>query len=260
MNRIVRSGLIYIAGIATGFAALCPFMGQKSPEPVEETKAPVREKPRHERQARAERTEAPGPVLGALHEGEGMDEAVSPQSERRHRRENGRGPGFRPGQWLKDMREDNPEGYTQMTNQMIQMSQKRREDINQRVAFLDSIDLQFIPEDARESHEALASLLKERQEIEETMMMRQFAEEEVSEEQMRSDFGRLMEINLNVSEALEKERDTLISATVSRLGLSEEDAQAVMSTLEKIDEVTSEMMPPRPRRRGVRGERGGRGR
>lgn len=259
MNKIVRSGLIYVAGIATGFAALCPFMGEKTSGSAEVTKAPTREKPRHERPARADKAKMDMSALAALNSDEDADETSSPQDNRRRRRDEGRGRGFgSPGQWLKEMRENNPEAYTHITNQMVHMSQSRREDVTQRIAFLESIDLQFIPEESRESHEALAALLKERQEHEETMMARNMSEEEMTEEQMRSDFSRMMELNRNVSEALEKERDVLISATVARLGLSEEDAQAVMSTLAKIEEVTTETMPPRPRRRGGRGERGGR--
>ena len=62
----------------------------------------------------------------------------------------------------------------------------------------------------------------------------------------------------NPGEVSEEDLAEAIVEAVESGDLSEEDAQAVISTLAKIEEVTTETRPPRPRRRGGRGERGGR--
>lgn len=166
--------------------------------------------------------------------GEPAEERVA-REERPRRGEGRRARG--PGEWLENLKRDNPERYTQVTNDMANFRRMRQAHAQSRLEFLASVDTSRMSEAERATHERLQTLLAQREELMDKMDSA-VSGNSVTEEEQR-EMGRTMwEATGEIMELNRQERENLIKQTAEALGFEGEDVGEIADTIKAIIETT----------------------
>ena len=140
------------------------------------------------------------------------------------------------GNWrerMEEMKKNDPERYTQMTNRFAQWRRDRAAQAQDRMDFLSSIDTSRMSAGAKKTHNALQDLIARREELEQ-----QLHQEDLSDEER----GRLMrELGDSHREQMRlngEERRNLFAETAKGLGFTGADAKEFTATIQEVIEAT----------------------
>ncbi len=163
------------------------------------------------------------------------------------REEAGRGAraGFRHfREEMEQLKTDDPERYTHMTNRFAAMRRRRGDEARSRLEFFSSLDLSGMDEKARNTHARLIGAIAKRDKLEEALHAQNATDEE-REQAMQEIFAADRELRqLN-----REERDNLIAAVIREIGLSGDDAENATAVFSEIIQATENASrPPRPPR------------
>lgn len=140
----------------------------------------------------------------------------------------------------RERRQPTPEAMAMMRERMAETHQNR-------VSFLDSVDISLLTAEQQAVHAAYTDALARRAEAMETMMLRAEAGEEPTDEERRA----LWENSRELRRLQEAERGALFEAVGVSMGLSQEDAVSLSETIREINDSTSDSFrrmpgPPPP--------------
>ena len=140
---------------------------------------------------------------------------------------------------MEEMKKNDPERYTQMTNRMTQWRHDRAAQARGKLGFLSSIDTSHMSAGAKKTHAALQDLIAKREEIEEQLQASDLPDEERGKlmEQLRDMRHQIQRLN-------GEERMNLISEVANSLGFEGEDAREVTLTLIEVVQATDEGFVP----------------
>ena len=162
------------------------------------------------------------------------------------------------GNWrerMEEMKKNDPERYTQMTNRFAQWRRDRAAQAQDRMDFLSSIDTSRMSAGAKKTHNALQDLIARREELEQ-----QLHQEDLSDEER----GRLMrELGDSHRELMRlngEERKNLFDETAKGLGFTGADAKEFTATIQEVIEATDSGWGGRRHGGGPRGPGGPGGR
>ena len=140
------------------------------------------------------------------------------------------------GNWrerMEEMKKNEPDRYTEMTNRMAQWRRDRAATARDRMDFLSSIDTSRMSAGAKKTHNALQDLIARREELEQ-----QLHQEDLSDEER----GRLMrELGDSHRELVRlngEERKNLFDETAKGLGFTGADAKEFTATIQEVIEAT----------------------
>ena len=138
-----------------------------------------------------------------------------------------------PREWMDNLRKNDPERYTQMTNRFANWRRSRAAEARNKIDFLSSIDTSHMSAGARKTHDALQELIASREEIEAQLQNPDLSDEERGKlmHQLRESHGELQRLN-------GEERKNLIDETARSLGFEGEDAKEISATIREIIETT----------------------
>lgn len=183
------------------------------------------------------------------------EEAVSEErAERPEPPRMGRG-----GDWLANLKTEDPERYQQITNGMARWRSDRAAQAKSRIDFLASVDTSKMSRQARETHERLQSLYAERENLQASMDEMMMGGGEVSGEDRRKMFEQMRETTQAINELSIQERENLIKQTAETLGFKGEDVGEIAATIKGIIDATEtgpnmqRIFPPRGGNRPGRG-------
>ena len=156
---------------------------------------------------------------------------------------------------MEEMKKNDPERYTQMTNRFANWRRSRAEQARNKIDFLSSIDTSHMSAGAKKTHAALQDLITKREEIEE-----QLQQPDMADDQRRSLMEQLRDMRHQIQRLNGEERMNLISEVANSLGFEGEDAKEVALTLIDVVQATDEgFVPHHGGHRGPPpGRRGGR--
>ena len=140
------------------------------------------------------------------------------------------------GNWreqMEEMKKNDPERYTQMTNRFAQWRRSRSEQARDKIDFLSSIDTSHMSAGAKKTHNALQNLIAKREEVEQQLQSPDLSDEERGKlmDELHSTHGELMRLN-------GEERRNLFEETARSLGFSGEDAKEVSATIQEVIRAT----------------------
>ena len=140
------------------------------------------------------------------------------------------------GNWrerMEEMKKNDPERYTQMTNRFAQWRRSRAEQAQNKIDFLSSIDTSRMSAGARKTHDALQDLIAKREEIEARLQDQNLSDEERGKlmGELHSSHHELMRLN-------GEERRNLIDEAARTMGFEGEDAQEVSATIQEVIRAT----------------------
>ena len=140
---------------------------------------------------------------------------------------------------MEEMKKNEPERYTQMTNRMTQWRHDRAAQARGKLGFLSSIDTSHMSAGAKKTHAALQDLIAKREEIEQQLQASDLPDEERGKlmEQLRDMRHRIQRLN-------GEERMNLISEVANSLGFEGEDAKEIALTLCDVIQATDEGFVP----------------
>lgn len=143
------------------------------------------------------------------------------------------------------MEREDPVRFAQMTNHFAQMRQRRIDRAVSKMDFLSSVDTSDMSAAARKTHEDLQDLIARREELEERMHDRSLTDSE-----RRQVFDEMREADMLMRELNQAERDNLILQTAKAVGMQDEDASDMVSTISEIIQATDggrmNFAPPPP--------------
>ena len=147
------------------------------------------------------------------------------------------------GNWrerMEEMKKNDPERYTQMTNRFANWRRSRAEQARNKIDFLSSIDTSHMSAGAKKTHAALQDLIARREEVEEQLQQPDMTDEERGNlmEQLRDMRHQIQRLN-------GEERMNLIDEVANSLGFEGEDAKEVALTLIDVIQATDEGFVPR---------------
>ena len=187
------------------------------------------------------------------------DELQAVQGEAGGGEEHNRDRGPRhPGEWLENMKRDDPERYAEVTNHMTNARLARQEEAQYQLDFLSSVDTSTMSQADRETHERLQNLIARREELLDMMDPLLTDQSAVTEEE-RLETGRaLWETLGEINELNKSERENLIKQTAERLGYQGEMVGEISTTISTIIKTTDSRGPGwrGPGGRGPGGRRG----
>ena len=154
---------------------------------------------------------------------------------------------------MEELKKNDPERYTQMTNRFAQWRRSRSEQARDRMEFLSSIDTSHMNAGAKKTHNALQELIARREGIEQQLQSPDLTDEERGRlmEELHSAHRELMRLN-------GEERKNLFEATARNLGFADEDAKEFSATIQDVIEATDSGFGPHRPHGGRRGGPGGR--
>ena len=140
------------------------------------------------------------------------------------------------GNWrerMEEMKKNDPERYTQMTNRFAQWRRSRAEQARDKIDFLSSIDTSRMSAGAKKTHNALQDLIAKREGIEQQLQSPDLSDEERGKlmGELHSTHHELMRLN-------GEERRNLFEETARNLGFSGEDAKEVSATIQEVIRAT----------------------
>ena len=139
---------------------------------------------------------------------------------------------------LEKLKAENPEEYTRTTNRIARMERHfknmmRRE--AERRDIIASIDESFLTAEQKAVHQRFQEL---QDAVDEMRMSFRPDDESMTDEDRRSHFESMRELERALSEAAESERDVLLSAAVGTVGLEGDDATDFVDTIKAVYEAT----------------------
>lgn len=158
-----------------------------------------------------------------------------------------------PRQWMENIRKNDPERYTRMTNQFARMRQHRLEWAKRKIDFLDSVDTSNMSAAAKETHAALKEAMALREELIERMGGFARGDETVSAEEREAVVKQMRENEDLLRRLRREERHNLFEATAKALGFEGEDAGEIVQTLKDVVDATDGDFGGRHRGRRGRG-------
>ena len=140
------------------------------------------------------------------------------------------------GNWrerMEEMKKNDPERYTQMTNCFAQWRRSRAEQARDKIDFLSSIDTSRMSAGAKKTHNALQDLIAKREGIEQQLQSPDLSDEERGKlmGELHSTHHELMRLN-------GEERRNLIDEAARNMGFEGEDAKEVSATIREVIEAT----------------------
>ena len=153
-----------------------------------------------------------------------------------------------PQNWrerMEEMKKNDPERYTQMTNRFAQWRMRRAAEARGKMDFLASIDTSRMSGKAKKTHDELQELLAKREDIEERLH-----QEGLSDDQRHQLMGELHATNGELWRLNGQEQKNLISEMTKELGFTGEDAAEVSGTVQAIIDATSNFNGFRPPHHG----------
>lgn len=193
-------------------------------------------------------------------EAEKMRAAASEEAVSEERAERPEPPRMgRGGDWLANLKTEDPERYQQITNGMARWRSDRAAQAKSRIDFLASVDTSKMSRQARETHERLQSLYAERENLQASMDEMMMGGGEVSGEDRRKMFEQMRETTQAINELSIQERENLIKQTAETLGFKGEDVGEIAATIKGIIDATEtgpnmqRIFPPRGGNRPGRG-------
>jgi len=138
-----------------------------------------------------------------------------------------------PREWMEDLKKNDPERYTQMTNQFARWRARRAEQAQRKVDFLSSIDTSRMSAGAKKTHNELQALIAKREELEEQMH-----QEGLDEDERRQIFGQIMETEHAMRKLNQQERTNLIEETAKNLGFQGQEVKDISATIQDVIEAT----------------------
>ena len=140
------------------------------------------------------------------------------------------------GNWrerMEEMKKNDPERYTQMTNRFANWRRSRAEQARNKIDFLSSIDVSHMSAGARKTHNALQDLIARREEIEARLQDPNLSDEERGKlmGELHSSHHELMRLN-------GEERSNLFEETARNLGFEGEDAKEISATIQEVIRAT----------------------
>ena len=140
---------------------------------------------------------------------------------------------------MEEMKKNDPERYTQMTNRFANWRRSRAEQAQNKIDFLSSIDTSHMSASAKRTHAALQDLITKREEIEE-----QLQQPDLADDQRHSLMEQLRDMRHQIQRLNGEERMNLISEVANSLGFEGEDAKEVTLTLIDVVQATDEGYVP----------------
>ena len=140
------------------------------------------------------------------------------------------------GNWrerMEEMKKNDPERYTQMTNRFAQWRRDRAAQAQDRMDFLSSIDTSRMSAGAKKTHNALQDLIARREEIEQ-----QLHQEDLSDEERGKLMGELHSTHHELMRLNGEERKNLFDETAKGLGFTGADAKEFTATIQEVIEAT----------------------
>ena len=134
---------------------------------------------------------------------------------------------------MEEMKKNDPERYTQMTNRFAQWRRSRAEQARNKIDFLSSIDVSHMNAGAKKTHAELQELVASREEIE-----AQLQDENLSDEDRGKLMRQLWESHRELQRLNGEERRNLIGETARSLGFEGEDAKEFSATIQDVIEAT----------------------
>ena len=134
---------------------------------------------------------------------------------------------------MEEMKKNDPERYTQMTNRFASWRRSRAEQARNKMDFLSSIDTSHMGAGARKTHEALQDLIAKREEIETQLQNPNLSDEDRGKlmGELHSSHHELMRLN-------GEERQNLIDEAAHNMGFEGEDAKEVSATIQEVIRAT----------------------
>ena len=134
---------------------------------------------------------------------------------------------------MEEMKKNDPERYTQMTNRFANWRRSRAAEARNKIDFLSSIDTSHMSAGARKTHDALQELIAKREEIEVRLQDPNLSDEERGKlmGELHSSHHELMRLN-------GEERRNLIDEAARNMGFEGEDAKEVSATIREVIEAT----------------------
>ena len=140
------------------------------------------------------------------------------------------------GNWrerMEEMKKNDPERYTQMTNRFANWRRSRAEQARNKIDFLSSIDTSHMSSGAKKTHNALQELIARREGIEQQLQSPDLTDEERGKlmGELHSTHHELMRLN-------GAERNNLFEETARNLGFEGEDAKEITATIQEVIRAT----------------------
>ena len=134
---------------------------------------------------------------------------------------------------MEEMKKNDPERYTQMTNRFANWRRSRAEQARNKIDFLSSIDTSHMSAGARKTHDALQDLIAKREGIEQQLQSPDLTDEERGKlmGELHSTHHELMRLN-------GEERNNLFEETARNLGFEGEDAKEISATIQEVIRAT----------------------
>ena len=137
------------------------------------------------------------------------------------------------GEMLEDMKKNNPERYAAITNGIQRFRESRRRRHANLMESLAAVDTDGMSENTKRTHRKLQEALAKRAEIEESLHR-----EDLSFEERGEIFASMREVDREVRDLNEKERNNLLHETVRMFGIEGADASALVETIRDVENLT----------------------
>ena len=140
------------------------------------------------------------------------------------------------GNWrerMEEMKKNDPERYTQMTNRFAQWRRDRAAQAQDRMDFLSSIDTSRMSAGAKKTHNALQNLIARREELEQ-----QLHQEDLSDEERGKLMRELGDSHRELMRLNGEERKNLFEETAKGLGFTGADAKEFTATIQEVIRAT----------------------
>ena len=136
---------------------------------------------------------------------------------------------------FEEMRERDPQRYTQMTNNMARWRTHRQARLQNQFDILASADTTHMTKEQRRVHETYQDLLVRQEELHELMNPNNT---DVTDAQREAAFKEMREIGHKLHDLQRTERDTLLTQTANSLGLRGQQAHEVVTAIKAVYEAT----------------------
>lgn len=134
---------------------------------------------------------------------------------------------------MEEIRRNDPQRFTQMTNRFAEMRRNRQERQRARADFLSSVDPSLLSEERRKTHTAYQELLERREALFEKM-----ADMNLSEEERHGLWREMHGIGEEMGRLASEERDTLLSVVAESIGLEGDAATELVETVKDVCDAT----------------------
>ena len=134
---------------------------------------------------------------------------------------------------MEEMKKNDPERYTQMTNRFAQWRRDRAAQAQDRMEFLSSIDTSRMSAGEKKTHNALQDLIVRREELEQ-----QLHQEDLSDEERGRLMRELADSHRELVRLNGEERKNLFNETAKGLGFTGADAKEFTATIQEVIEAT----------------------